>query len=380
MPRDQNFAEEWASNPLGITGPAGDLFYGKEGPPQPDYVGAAQAQADASRDINTQQTWANRPNTTTPWGSQTWNATQAIDPATGRPITQWSSAMTLSPEQQAIFEGQQQLQGGRTDLANQLLGNASNTLSTPADWSGLPSVGNGMDARNRAEDALYSRATSRLDPQWQQREDQTRTRLYNQGLREGDSAFDQAMGNLGRERTDAYDQAQWGAIGSGGQEMTRQFGQEMQGRQQSIAEILQQRGSTLNELQGLLSGQQVQMPQQPGFNTAGQSQTPNLLGAQQAQYGASLDQYNAQQAQQQGTMMGLASLAAYAFSDARMKTEIRYLDAEALPGVRWATWKWKGGGRGHGVIAQDVEKVRPDLVRRDEASGMLQVNYAGIGA
>jgi hypothetical protein len=352
----------------------------KDGPAPPDYMGAAQAQADASMANTTAQTWANRPNTQTPWGSQTWDAQQVIDPATGKPVTSWTSQINLSPEQQAIFDSQQQLQGGRTDLANQLLGNASNTLGTPADWSGLPSVGNGMDARNRAEDALYSRATSRLDPQWTQREDQTRTRLYNQGLREGDSAFDQAMGNLGRERTDAYDQAQWGAIGSGGQEMTRQFGQEMQGRQQSIAEILQQRGSTLNELQGLLSGQQVQMPQQPGFMGSGLAQAPNTLGATQAQYGAQLDQYNAQQAQQQGNMMGAASLLAYAFSDARMKTDIRYLDAEALPGVRWATWKWKAGGRGRGVIAQDVAKVRPDLVRCDEASGMLQVNYAGIGA
>jgi hypothetical protein len=76
--------------------------------------------------------------------------------------------------------------------------------------------------------------------------------------------------------------------------------------------------------------------------------------------------------------MGLASLAAYAFSDARLKTEIRYLDAEALPGVRWATWRWKAGGHGRGVIAQDVAKVRPDLVKRD-GSGFLMVNYAEIG-
>lgn len=350
----------------------------KDAPPPPDYAGAAQAQADASMYNTLQQTYANRPNTSTPWGSQTWQATQTIDPATGQPVTSWTSNVNLSPDQQRIFDAQERFQGGSYDLANTLLGNAASELSTPADWSGLPEVGNGMDARQRAEDALYSRATSRLDPQWNQRMEQERTKLYNMGLREGDSAFDQQMGNLGRERTDAYDQAMWGSIGAGGQEMSRQFGQEMQGRQQSIAEQLQRRGSTLNELQAIRSGQQVTMPQQPGFMGSGLAQTPQYLDAANMQYGASLDAYNAQQAQRQSTMQGAAALAAYAFSDERLKTKIHRFGVEALPGVPYASWEWRCGGRGFGVIAQDVQRVRPDLVR-EGPGGFLQVDYSQIG-
>ena len=353
----------------------------KDGPAPPDYLGAAQAEAAASMANTTAQTWANRPAQNTPWGSTTWDANQTIDPATGLPVTSWTQNTNLTPEQQAIFESQQQLQAGRSGLANTLLGNASDTLQNPADWSQLPEVGNGMDARNAAEDAIFGRMSSRLDPQWTQRADQQRTQLYNMGLREGDSAFDQQMGNFNRDRTDAYEQAMNTAIAGGGQEMSRQFGQEMAGRQQSISEMLGERSSTLNELQALMNGQQVGMPQQPGFQNSGQAQAPNLLAATNSQYGAQLDQYNAQQAKQQGLMSGGMNLAAlaYMFSDSRLKDEIRYLDGEALPGVRWATWKWKTGGRGRGVIAQDVQKVRPALVRKDPETGFLQVNYEGIG-
>gem|GEM_PF-780001 len=342
----------------------------KNTPAPPDYMGLANQMGDISQRNIEAQTAANRPDMNTPWGSTDW--TKGADGT-------WTGNVSLSPEQQSIFDQQQSLQAGRTGLANTLLGSASDTLGTQADWSGLPAIGSGMEARNRAEDAIYGRASSRLDPMWQQREDATRTRLYNQGLREGDAAYDTAMGNMGRERTDAYSQAMNSAIAGGGTEMSRQFGQDLQGRQQSIAEILQQRGSTLNELQALLSGQQVGMPQMPGFMGAGQAQTPNLLGAAGQTYGAGLDAYNAQQAQTQGLMQGGMSLLPFLLSDERLKTDIRRLPIEALPGVPYASWKWKAGGHGFGVIAQDLEKVRPDLVVRG-ADGYLRVNYDGIGS
>jgi len=75
--------------------------------------------------------------------------------------------------------------------------------------------------RQRVEDALYQRATSRLDPQWQDTESSRRTQLYNQGLTEGDAAFDREMRNLGNQRTDAYEAARNASIAAGGQEQSR---------------------------------------------------------------------------------------------------------------------------------------------------------------
>ena len=120
------------------------------------------------------------PNASGPLGSQ--NVTR--DPVTGA-ITVNTS---LSPEQDALVKGL------RGDLGT---------------------------GRRSVEDAMYARSASRLDPQWAQTEDKTRAQLYNQGLREGDAAFDTQMGNLGRQKTDAYDQARNAATISGGQEQSR---------------------------------------------------------------------------------------------------------------------------------------------------------------
>jgi len=61
-----------------------------------------------------------------------------------------------------------------------------------------------------------------------------------------------------------------------------QIQQQSQLRQQAIAEEAQRRGMPLNELNALLTGQQVGMPQMPGFNAAGVAAPSNMLGAAQA--------------------------------------------------------------------------------------------------
>ena len=211
------------------------------------------------------------------------------------------------------------------------------------------------DTRNRAEDAIYDRSASRLDPRWEQSEDEKMSQLVAQGLRPGDAAYDKEMENLQRDKTDAYQQAQYGAIMGGGQEASRDFGidrdtrgvnfnemmraqdfnnqqtQNMynaQGQQYNnmfnqqsqqanyanqlrnsqIAADMQQRGFSLNEINALISGQQVGLPSMPQFNTAQQSQTPNYMGAAQNQYQGAQDQYSADQAGSQGFMSGLGTL------------------------------------------------------------------------
>jgi hypothetical protein len=75
--------------------------------------------------------------------------------------------------------------------------------------------GTGDEARQQAIDAAYGQAQSRLSPQWDQRESAQRTQMINQGLDPGSQAYDSQMGNLGRERNDAYTSAMASAIGQG---------------------------------------------------------------------------------------------------------------------------------------------------------------------
>jgi hypothetical protein len=91
--------------------------------------------------------------------------------------------------------------------------------------------------------------------------------------------------------------------------LNQQYANQMnQLRQQAIAEQMQRRGMSLNEMNALLSGQQVGMPQMPSFVQSGRAETPNILGATQMGYDAALGAYNAQQAGGANLLGGLFGL------------------------------------------------------------------------
>ena len=403
---------------------------GKSAPAAPDYRGAAVEQGESSKEVTRDQTYANRPDQYTPWGSSTWENQRTIDPATGQPVTSWQQDIKLSPDQQRALNAQQNIQAGRSDIAQGLLGRAEGDLAQPFDYGGLPEpaggpqapdyygqglsqmgqapdpnlpssdpfsqagrggagdpftqitnfgqvpgqgiggmmsglrdrlstpgrgnvpgagdpntlpgrggmpqsgdpnalpgrgqgpqagdpnalpgrgaipgagdpgalpgrgqgpgrenyqseaiqrqldfsgapeVGDPGDIRNRAEQAIYDRSTSRLNPQFQQREEALQSQLYNQGLRPGDEAFDRAMTDFGTQRTDAYQTAMNESIMGGGAEAQRQFGMNMQGRQQAVGEQ-----STL----GGFANQASQQALNQQLGIGGQRFEQGMMGAQ----------------------------------------------------------------------------------------------------
>lgn len=312
----------------------------KSAPSPPDFTGAAREQANASRDIARDQTMANRPNQENPFGS----------------TVQW----TQGPDGQ--WTQRQSFGGPMAGAANSLQQQAANVLGQPLDFGSLGTLGTGDSARNQAIDSAFTQAASRLDPMWSRREDATRTRLLNQGLTEGSEAYNNAMGDLGQQRNDAYTSALASAISQGTAAGDSAFRNNLASRQQGLSELLRARGQPLAEaqaLQGFLS--------QPNFMGASAGQAPNLLGAAQGQYGADLSSW---QAGNQATAdlwggllnagMGIYSLA----SDARLKRDIVRLEEEAAPGVPVAEWEYlrEPGRRYRGVIAQDVARLYPGLV------------------
>jgi hypothetical protein len=293
---------------------------------------------------NTQDVTSNRPTISTPWGKLDWTRTPGVAPemdadaqkqyndilnAMGpdkgqpgadrfkqqwldahKPPDTWAGNVTLNPEQQAALDAQQKLQRGQSDLALSLQGGVSNALQHPFDFGSAPAMPDYRGAMQNAIDANYKQATSRLDPQFDQRQGALRSQLYNQGLKEGDQAYDTAMNNFGLSRNDAYSSAMNNAIGQGNQTAQTAFGIGLQGRQQALNEGIQQQMLPLNELQAVLSGNQVQMP---GFGVPGAQSGSNALGAAQMGYQGDLNRYGASQAQQQGLMSGFAGLAALPF-------------------------------------------------------------------
>ena len=212
-------------------------------------------------------------------------------------------------------------------------------------------------------------------------------RLYNMQMGTAQQGYNQNLGaaqfqNQALGQANALDLANMGASNNA---MAQQFGlntqyanAQNQLRQQAIAEEMQRRGMSLNEMNALLSGQQVNMPNMPSFNTAGRAETPNILGATQMGYDAALGATNAQNAAF-GNLLGAGAQlgsAAFMFSDRRLKSNIKRVGTHAI-GVGIYDYTMMGMPQ-RGVIAQEVEAVRPDLVKR-HASGYLMVNYAGIG-
>lgn len=362
----------------------------KSTPKAPDYVALAEQQAQSDKENTTAQTWANRPNLTTPWGEQTWEASRGTDPTTGQPITEWSSNISLSPDQQAALDSEMAIQKGRADLAGGMMDRVSNEFSPTMDWDNMPEitpfsyggnvksgpiVGSGAQVsyenlpgltdasqlRKKIEDARYGSATSRLDPQWNDREEALKTELYNKGFKEGDEGFVNALRDFNFNRTDAYDTAMRGALTDAGSEVSRQAGVELanrgqlagertsaaqignqaagielqgqiasarqaldtneqnfgqardifttsaQQRQQAISEEMQRRGFTLNEINALLSGQQVGLPEMPSFQNSGKAAATQYMDAGKNQYQAELDAYNARNAMFQGILSGVTS-------------------------------------------------------------------------
>lgn len=426
----------------------------KSAPAAPDYAGAANAQAESSREVTEQQTWANRPTINTPFGQQTWEVTPTWDPSTGQYLNSWTQNTNLTPESQAALDSQMRIQQGRSGLAESLLGRAENEYGDTMDWSkfdqlaktpqgqqytpeqiqrsldtsGMQNVDPSQRYSKQAEDAIYGQWSNRMDPQFTRDTDQLRTQLHNSGLKEGDQAYDIEMEKLRQSQGDARTNAQYQATIGAGEEASRMFGmdsgtraqqfqerqaggafansaaqqamnqqlqtgqanfnQGMQGaeyqnrlRQQQISEEMQRRGFSINEINAILTGQQVGMPSMPGFNTAQRSEGNQALTAADMQGQAALDAFNAQQQQQQSMMSGIAG-GAMMFSDRRLKKNITQLGIDANGLHKYVfdyVWEPSGEmlrGRHIGYMADEVEKLYPDCVF--DMHGWKVVDYSRI--
>ena len=74
-------------------------------------------------------------------------------------------------------------------------------------------------------------------------------------------------------------------------------------------EEMAQRGANLNEVNALISGQQVNAPQMAGFQNANRAQSADYSGALGNTYDAQLNQTNASNMAMQGLMGGIGGAA-----------------------------------------------------------------------
>lgn len=314
----------------------------------------AQTSSNVSTAIANQQ--LNAINQVGPQGSVTYgqNGTYDFtDPTTGKvyKLPKLTQTTSLSPGQQAIYDAMQGAQTNLATTAETQSGRLNDMLSEPFTLDNAATEGRLMEL-----------ASSRLNPQLDRRRAQQEASLASRGIRPGSTAYNEAMDELNRGENDAINQLM------------------LTGRQQAVNELLTERQVPLNEIIGLASGQQVQMPQfggapqtaMAGTDVAGITQQG--FANQMAGYNNSMNQWNSTV----GGLFGLGSSALMAFSDKRLKTDIKDT-GDKVAGVPVKSWSWKGSGeRDVGVIAQDLERRHPELVDRSHPSGYRRVDYGGL--
>ena len=259
--------------------------------------------------------------------TRTQTGTQKItDPFTGvsYEVPTYTDTTTLSPVQQGIYDQTNAAISGRL--------------------SGLGGT------RQAVEEALMAR----LNPQIERDRAAMEARLANQGLGAGSRAYGASQDDFNRGVTDA----RLSAILSAGQEES----------------------NAINNINALKSGGQVGIPQSamPRPAQVATVDTAGLINAQQQQQ---MQAYQQQQASRQGILGGLFGLGSSAImaSDRRLKTDIEKV--EDRPGPDVYDFRYKTDPKGtkrRGYMAQEVQKTRPDAVRK--MGKYLAVDYSKLPA
>lgn len=226
---------------------------------------------------------------------------------------------------------------------------------------------------------------SRLQPQIDQSNAALQQQMANQGITPGSEAYNNAMRVQQQGNNDLVTQAALQGInldmganqqGYGQALNTAQFGNQAIGN--SLQEQLALRNQPLNEITGLMSGSQIQMPQFQQYQGSTIAPSP-IFAAAQAQGQNAMNNYGIQSANANATNSGLYNLAgtvgtaALMFSDRRLKTNIVHIGDHPLG---FGIYEYDiFGKRQCGVMADEVEKIIPQAVII-HSSGFKMVDYS----
>lgn len=265
-----------------------------KGPSAPDPTAVANAQTAANIGAADKEAQINRYDQVSPFGNTTWandngkwKSTFQLDPSIQGMLDQYRASAN-APQTPVTTDGLQTVASGDTYRVNSdknynfgandaSIANSAGLASSSAGLAGsqidrlkklyaqdfnydnlknkIPTADNA--SRQAVEDAYYSRSQSRLDPQYQQAEQEMRSRLANQGITEGSEAYNRELDQLGRVRNDAYAGARNDAITNSTTELGKLFNMGLAGRQQEVGEANYLRALPTQEAQaaaGLYGG------------------------------------------------------------------------------------------------------------------------------
>lgn len=307
-------------------------------------------------------------------------------------------------------------------------------MTTGLDTQGLPQMVSGLEtgdlpsitgdyqqSAGDVEQATYQRLQQLMNPGFQERQRALESQLAATGNPLGSESYQQELNRFQNQRQEADLAAALESVGAGRQEQSRLFdiasrargqltGEQLanaglaqsarqQGvseqqinadlgrvaRQQGISEEQLARNQNINELAALIQGSPaIQTPQ--GQQPAQYQVAPaDVLGAQQQALQAAMANQQQQSAKKGGTTSLLGNIGGALigkYSDRRLKENIKPLGK--IGGHNWYSFEWNDKarhlglyGKSEGVMADEVEQNRPDLIQIDE-NGYKMVNYGGL--
>lgn len=261
------------------------VYPGKsDAPPPPDYASAAKETAAGNLEAAKYATVANRANQNTPYGSLSWQrGATDYDP--------WTQTVNLNAEGQKALDLQQGMSTKYAQAANVGFDKARSVFENPQiDESLLPQ--RGIDLGKTAQEALLSR----IEPNLEREDEALRTRLANQGIGLGSTAYGREMALQGQKGTDLRLQAALQGINL-----------DQANRASALNEAYAAQSRPLDLINSLRTGAQVQNPTFQSYAQQATTGGPDLLNAANQQYSAQIDATNAANAS--SPIGGLMSLA-----------------------------------------------------------------------
>lgn len=263
-------------------------------------------------------------------------------------VPQYTATETLSDSAQSIFDTNQEAQQNLANIGRDQSGMLQDYLSEPfqADTGEI-------------ESRLFELGSNTLDPRFERQRSDLETRLSNQGIKMGSAAHTRALDELGQTQNAAYTDL------------------ALSGRGQAFSELQAQRNQPINEISALLSGSQVSMPNF-GVNTPQGAATTDVAGIINNNYAQQLGAWQQDSASRGGALGGLFQLGgtlggAAIMSDERTKTDIKKV-GKTDDGQNIYSYRYKMGGPIQmGLMAQEVEKKKPEAVQ--DVGGIKLVEY-----
>ncbi len=317
----------------------------------------AAAQNSTSIGTAVANSYLNNVNQITPDGSLTFDRTGTYklrDSYTGQTydIPTWTATQSLSPNQQAIKDETDAAELNLATTAKNQSSLLNDTLGKPIDLS-----------RENIDRYISDHYLDDFDRDQDRRLEALKSELSNSGIKLGSEAYDRAMEGYNRSRSDARDNLYGNMTGLA---------------QQSIVTA---RNQPVSETVSLLYGSQ---PNQPNFVGTQQPRIPttDVAGIISNYDNQRANNYRFEAQQRQGMLGGLFGLGAAgirAISDERLKKDIEKVGK--VKGHNVYEYRFRGQDKDDpkeiGVMAQEVEKRRPDAVVTG-SDGIKRVKYGSL--